>query len=340
MVMSDRFTHSFKTALAVTLAYGFALWFDWDKPMWAAFAVILISLSTFEASLYKGGQRLVGSLLAAIVALLLVAAFSQDRWWFMLCQASWLAFCAYRMSSGGRAYLWFCAGFVSAIITANGGPDAVDVFSVATIRTLETCLGIMCYTVVFVLLWPVRAQAGAPAADAPNVPRVERLNQAARVFLAYCGGFLLVIYVPDFPGNYGFLGMLAPFAILLANSPQVQPGKLLQQVLLSVLCVSPVYVFLMPLLSGFAQLAAVIFLVCFAISYVLHRPEQAMGRTLGLAFFAVVTGISNEQSYGFVPLANTVIMFLLLLLVIYMCSGIRVFEVSDRLTASANRGAA
>lgn len=331
MALSERFKHSFKTALAVVLAYGFALWFDWDKPMWAAFAVILISMPTLEASLGKGGQRLWGTLLATTVALLLIAAFPQDRWWFMAFQAFWLAFCTYQMSSGRNAYLWFCAGFVSSIITANGGPHPVDAFSLAAIRTLETSLGIACFTVVFALLWPNRTDPDAqqPAQAPPAVPRAERLNRAGRVLSCYCLGFLLVLYVPAFPGNYSFLGVLAPLSIVLMNSPQIPPEKLVLPVGLSILFASPVYILLLPLLSGFEQLAIVIFLACFTISYTLFKPEQALARTFGLAFFAVVTGISNDQSYSFLSLANTVLMFSMVLLVVYTCSGIQVFSARD-----------
>jgi uncharacterized membrane protein YccC len=136
--MSARFKLSVKTALALVLAYGLALWFDWDKPMGAACAVALISLPTLEASLGKGGQRLWGTLLAIVVALSLIALFPPDRWLFMGAQAPWLAVCACMVSGGRKACLWFCAGFVSAIISSNGGPDPVSAFSVATMRTLET----------------------------------------------------------------------------------------------------------------------------------------------------------------------------------------------------------
>lgn len=324
--MPERFAKSFKTALAVTLSYGFALWFDWDKPMWAAFAVILVSMQTLEASIAKAGQRLYGTLVAAFVALLLVEAFAQERWWFMLCQAAWLAFCAYRMSSGRNAYFWFCAGFVAALIAAQGGPDPVNIFSIATIRTLETSLGIICFTVVYSVLWPVRAGADTPAAAPPPIaPRTDRLNQSARVFITYCTGFLLVIFVPGFPGSFGFLAMLAPISIMVLNSPPMSPAKLVMPVALSILFASPIYLFLMPMLDSFRQLALVIFLACFTIAYALHKPEQALGCTLGLAFFAVVTGISNEQSYSFLSLANTALMFFTMLLVIYACSGIQVF---------------
>ena len=329
--MSERFKHSVKTALAIVLAYGLALWFDWDRPMWAAFAVALISMPTLEASLGKGGQRLWGTSLATVVALSLIAAFGQDRWYFMVSQAAWLAFCTYQMSASRKAYLWFCAGFVSAIITANGGPNPVDAFSIATIRTLETALGIVCFALVFSLLWPVRetATVGAQPADVPAIPRARRLNQAACVFLAYCTAFLLVIYVPGFPGSYGILGMVAPFAIILATTPQLSADKLLRPIALSILVSSPIYLLLMPKLGGFIQLAGVIFFACFTISYLLYKPEQALGRTFGLAFFAVVTGIANDQSYSFIALTTTVLMFCLTLLILHAVSAIQVFTVQD-----------
>ncbi len=46
MVLSDRFKYSFKVALAMVLAYGIALSMNWEKPMWAGFAVAFISLAT------------------------------------------------------------------------------------------------------------------------------------------------------------------------------------------------------------------------------------------------------------------------------------------------------
>ena len=43
MTLSTRFKEAFKTALAMVLAYGIALSMDWEKPMWAAFAVAFIT---------------------------------------------------------------------------------------------------------------------------------------------------------------------------------------------------------------------------------------------------------------------------------------------------------
>ena len=67
MVLSERFNESFKLALAMVLAYGIALSVDWDKPMWAAFAVGVMSLVSAGQSIHKGAMRMLGSLLAVVV---------------------------------------------------------------------------------------------------------------------------------------------------------------------------------------------------------------------------------------------------------------------------------
>ena len=45
-MLSVRAKEAIKIALAMTIAYAIALWMDWDKPYWAAFAIAVISLSS------------------------------------------------------------------------------------------------------------------------------------------------------------------------------------------------------------------------------------------------------------------------------------------------------
>jgi len=44
--LSTRAKEAFKVALSVTIAMGIALSMDWEKPYWAGFGVVMISLST------------------------------------------------------------------------------------------------------------------------------------------------------------------------------------------------------------------------------------------------------------------------------------------------------
>jgi len=155
MALSTRFKESFKTALAMVLAYGIALSMDWEKPMWAAFAVAVISLATAGQSINKGALRMLGTLMAAVFSLILVSLFPQDRWWLFVGLSLFVGFCTYRMGGSQRAYLWNMAGAVSLLICMQSVPATGYAFDLVVIRSLETGLGILCYTLVTLLLWPV-----------------------------------------------------------------------------------------------------------------------------------------------------------------------------------------
>jgi len=154
MPLSERFKSAFKVALAVVLAYGIALSMDWGKPVWAAYAAAFISLATTGQSIEKGIMRMLGTLLAAVVSLTLVALFPQDRWSLMLALSAFAGLCSYRMGGTKRQYMWNVAGFVSLIICLGSVPATENAFNTAILRTLETGLGILCYTLVALLLWP------------------------------------------------------------------------------------------------------------------------------------------------------------------------------------------
>lgn len=154
-----RFKEAFKTALAMVLAYGIALSWDWMNPYWAGFAVAMISLPTAGQSVEKGAMRLLGTLMASIAALTLIGFYPQDRWLFMACVSVYVGFCTYMMFGGRYQYFWLVSGFVALIICVAGGPNPQDAFDIAVTRTLETALGIIVYTLVSVFLWPQRSAA-------------------------------------------------------------------------------------------------------------------------------------------------------------------------------------
>ena len=162
---SPRFVFAFQLALSLVIAYGLALSFDWERPRWAAFAVIAIAVPHRAMSLGRAGQRLAGTFLGSGMALLIVALFPQDRWLFMLSLSSWLAVCTYMMVFSQRSYFWHCAGFIASIIAATAANVGGNAFMLMVDRTLETSLGIIVYTVVALLVW----RQPAPATPPPNV---------------------------------------------------------------------------------------------------------------------------------------------------------------------------
>jgi hypothetical protein len=102
----------------------------------------------------------------------------------------------------------------------------------------------------------------------------------------------------------------------LATMPQVPVSLLFVPAGLSVLFAGLVHIFVMPQLSSFIGLGPLIFAVTFAICYLFAAPRQMLGRAFGLAMFVVIASISNEQTYSFLKVANTALMYALLFLIL------------------------
>jgi len=159
MDLSIKAKEAIKTALAMTVSYGIALGMGWDKPMWAGFAVAMISLSTAGQSLNKGALRMLGTLVAVLAALTLLALFPQQRWMFMLVLSLYVGFCTYMVTGKRYQYFWFVSAFVCMIIAFESGTQSQQAFNIAMLRAQETGLGILVYSLITVFLWPQNSRA-------------------------------------------------------------------------------------------------------------------------------------------------------------------------------------
>src|SRR5499427_9758594 len=151
---SDRVRAAIKTALAMVIAYGIALSMDWSHPYWAGFSVAFCTLSTVDESINKGLLRLAGTLVGSFAALTLIALFPQDRWSFLASMSLFTGFCTFMMPGTPRWYFWYVAGFSVPLLAFAGGANGPNDFQTVILRTEETALGIMCYSLVWLLIWP------------------------------------------------------------------------------------------------------------------------------------------------------------------------------------------
>jgi uncharacterized membrane protein YccC len=519
VILTSRTKESFKTALAMTIAYGIALSMDWDRPYWAGFAVAFVSLATIGQSLNKAALRMLGTLLAVAVSLSLIALFAQQRWAFIVCLSAIVGFCCYMMSGSKRAYFWQVAGFVVVIICLDAGPDPINAFNTAILRAQETGLGILVYSLVAIFLWPSSSRANFDAATArlaltqqqlyraslammkgkdnveevqslkaqtiqqqsqssqlldaalgdsyevrelrrpwqlyqrqmaelaetmelwregfaevqaldlqrllPNldafcdeldsrlaqiakmldgdtleqapqamtlsidkdalrnlshfkraalvvsrqrmlhleqlsrslfevvielkgpgtasasakaprvaaaafIPDLDRLANVVRYIMILWLAWLALIYVNDIPGGAGLVSFAGALGIAIANMPQLPVSKLFVPAASSVLFAAVVYIFVMPQLSSFMGLGPLIFIATFAICYLYADPRQMLGRALGLAMFVVIASITNEQTYNFLSVANTAMMFPLIFLILAITAYIPVSPRPER----------
>lgn len=161
MTVSDRYKSAFKVALAMTITYGIALSMNWEKPFWAGLSVAFCSLETAGESINRGIHRVLGTFLAGVATVMMMAFFPQQRWPFLFCMSAFIALCTYRMSGGSRfSFIWFNAGFNVPILAMLGGPVGLNSFDIIVLRVQETTLGVVVYSLVAVLLWPQRGGAG------------------------------------------------------------------------------------------------------------------------------------------------------------------------------------
>lgn len=139
---------------SVCLAIYVAFWLQLDLPSWAGGSAAIVCQPRLGASLRKGWFRMIGTLIGAVLIVLLTACFPQDRAGFLLGLALWCAACAFvaTILKNFAAYAAALAGYTAAIVASNtlgatGGPDS-QVFMLAINRATEICVGIVCAGIV------------------------------------------------------------------------------------------------------------------------------------------------------------------------------------------------
>jgi len=150
----------------------------------------------------------------------------------------------------------------------------------------------------------------------------DRLTSSVRIMTTLWLAYLAVIYIPDLPGSAGFVTMAGPFGMILAGTPQLSVKVLIRPIAVGVLFGAFIYIFVMPQLSSFIELGLLIFSATFCICYLFAAPKQILSKLFGLAMFLAIAGITNQQTYSFLGVATTVLMFVLIFLLLAITSNI------------------
>jgi uncharacterized membrane protein YccC len=139
---------------SVCLALFVAFWLQLDNPFWAGTSAAIVCQPQLGASLRKGWFRIIGTVVGAIVIVLLTACFPQDRIAFFGLLALWCGVCAFAATvlSNFASYSAALAGYSAVIIAADNlgatGGASADIFLLAVTRASEICIGIVCAGVV------------------------------------------------------------------------------------------------------------------------------------------------------------------------------------------------
>jgi uncharacterized membrane protein YccC len=140
---------------SVSLALYVAFWLQLDSPYWAGTSAAIVCQPQLGASLRKGWFRVIGTLIGAVMSVVFIAFFIEDRALFLAALALWVAACAFATTllRNFASYAAALSGYTVAIIAgdllgATGGVDANAAFLLAVTRASEICIGIACAGVV------------------------------------------------------------------------------------------------------------------------------------------------------------------------------------------------
>ncbi len=142
-----------RVTTAVSLALFAAFYLELENPYWAGTSACIVCQPIVGSSILKGVFRMVGTVVGAAAAVVLMAVFPQDRTAFLFAMLVWLSLCSFvsTVLRNFAAYAAMLAGYTLVIIagTSIAAPD--QVFETAVNRASEICVGIICGTVVIAL---------------------------------------------------------------------------------------------------------------------------------------------------------------------------------------------
>ncbi|MCZ4339070.1 FUSC family protein [Shewanella colwelliana] len=154
-MLSSTMKEAIKISLAVGVSIALALFFQWDKPYWAAITVIAISATeTFGHGIQQGKLRILGTVVGILFALLLISLFSQDRLLFIVFFQLFLGICVFFSGNKRYGYAFTMAFAVFSIVAMMGSANGTASFDIAILRIQETMLGVLVYSAVYRFLWP------------------------------------------------------------------------------------------------------------------------------------------------------------------------------------------
>ncbi|MFM2593134.1 FUSC family protein [Vibrio harveyi] len=169
--MNEKIKFATKVALSLTLAYLIPFAMGSPQASTAATTVMLIaSTGSRRESLAKGTLRVLGTLVGAVIGLLLVGMFAQDRLLYMLSVSVVVSFIFYFRNAYQKDPTLLALTGVMVLMMSNGG-DAEGAFMYGVDRAYMTIFGVVLYTLVGTFLWPTKTEQNLRQL-------IEQLNQA------------------------------------------------------------------------------------------------------------------------------------------------------------------
>ena len=302
-----RFRTALLAACSITLAFWLAYALHVERPYWAGVAAMVLSQSAEGQSLQKGLWRMAATVVGAAAGMAVLAHFGESRAALLAAFGGLLAVLVMLMRGSAYSYFYYSTALMAVLVGAQSHEEAP--FAIASARIAENLVGIAAYTLCALCLRPQAASReigelpgfGRGVLDELRdslVPAVLldklRAGLQALAALALVTAVWQWLYPPGTAGSlFAEIGALLVLLGFLTGG--FDPRLLLASFAAGVGAALALYVLVMPALSGFAELGAVIFAFSFGMAWVLPRPEQGMARMGLLLPVFVLSGMGGEH---------------------------------------------
>ncbi len=146
-----------KTVIAALIALWLAYRLELESPKTSVVTVFIVMQARTGMVLAKGFYRALGTIIGSGMALLLVAAFAQERVLFLIGLAIWVGM----LTAGAtiyrnfQSYAFVLAGYTACLVGLPAAMDPNAAFDIAVTRLSEVLLGILVASTVSGLVFPL-----------------------------------------------------------------------------------------------------------------------------------------------------------------------------------------
>ena len=314
--MEKKLHFAIKVSLSLTLSYMIPMAMGWNQASTAAMVVMLIaSAGGVSDSLTKGTLRVIGTIIGAILGMLLIGLFPQERMFYLIAMSLLVSIITYLYYAYQGDSTVFMLMSVMIMMMFINGPDEAFLYGID--RTYATLLGILIYTFVGLFLWPVKEQKDK-INDAPKGRMFiwldpEYLKATLQLFVIFWVSVAFWIYFNP-PAGFAVV-MLATLLGMITTFSPIKPSILVILFTIGFFFATISYIFILPHLVYGWQLALFIFAYTF-IAFYFIKEKLNIFFLIGL----FMLGIDNTMNYNFAVFLTTLLtfyMFLVILMIFY-----------------------
>ena len=164
-----RGTQALAAALSVAVAALAALFLHSDEPWWAAVSAWMVTRSALAAALSRGVMRIVGSIVGAAIAVIVLGWFVYQPLPFCLCLFVLASVGLFGFAKSRHGYAWLILAITGNLVMLIALDQPQTAFTIAVNRIADVTIGTAAALLVTFLL-PTLADGPAIAAASSSSP--------------------------------------------------------------------------------------------------------------------------------------------------------------------------